>query len=246
MQRINPDAATVEEQQFTEGSPEQGVPATVVTAQWLNGVQEELVKIIEDAGLELDSEDDTQLLRAVQQIAANQSRVETDYIDASAFTPTADGDAPTGTIEGATNGQKYPCRDFAHSADSSVQISYPMPENWDRGTVKAKLIWSPGSGASAGDDVVFILHGGAVSDGEALDMALTTGAGIADQASAEGNLQVSSASAALTIEGTPALGDMIHFRLTRDVSEGTTPMAATCRVIGLLIQYTCNQPVAAW
>lgn len=67
MQRINPDAATVEEQQFTEGSPEQGVPATVVTAQWLNGVQEELVKIIEDAGLELDSEDATQLAAAIFQ-----------------------------------------------------------------------------------------------------------------------------------------------------------------------------------
>ena len=174
------------------------------------------------------------------------TRIETDYLDASAFTPSVDGEAPAGVIEGATNGQKYPCRDFVHAADSSIQISYPMPENWDRGTVKAKLLWSPGAGASAGDDVVFILKGSAVSDGQGLDMAFTTGAGIADQVSADAMLHVSPASAALTIEGTPELGDMIHFQLTRDVSEGTTPMAADCRVIGLLIQYTCNQPAAAW
>lgn len=173
-------------------------------------------------------------------------RYETDYIDASAFTPSADGDAPAGVIETAVNGQKFPCRDFGHEADSAIQISYPMTENWDRGDIKAKILWAPGDGAVAGDDVVFILNGAALSDGDDMDVAFVTGAGLADQVAAAGKVHISAASAALTIEGNPALGDFIHFELTRDVSEGVTPMAAACRVIGLWIQYTCNQPVAAW
>lgn len=39
---------------FTEGDPGTGTQATVVTADWLNGVQEELVSIIEAAGITPD------------------------------------------------------------------------------------------------------------------------------------------------------------------------------------------------
>lgn len=52
---------------FTNGDPGVPTPATTVTAEWLNRVQEELVAVIEDAGLTLDPDDDTQLLQAIDQ-----------------------------------------------------------------------------------------------------------------------------------------------------------------------------------
>ena len=61
MDRINTPTAT-EDRKFTEGNPDQGVPATVVTADWLNDVQEELANFVLGLGLELDSEAQNQLI----------------------------------------------------------------------------------------------------------------------------------------------------------------------------------------
>lgn len=49
---------------FTEGAPGV-VPATVVTADWANAVQEEIAAVIEDRGIALDKPDNAQLLEAI-------------------------------------------------------------------------------------------------------------------------------------------------------------------------------------
>jgi hypothetical protein len=70
MHRIDHSTATIDNR-FTEGDPQQGIPATVVTAKWLNAVQEEVVNVIEDAGMAPDDAEDNQLLAAIdQKIAA--------------------------------------------------------------------------------------------------------------------------------------------------------------------------------
>jgi hypothetical protein len=69
MKRIDHSTAT-EADQFTEGNPSSGVPPTVVTADWLNGIQEEIVAVIEEAGITLDGADQTQLLQAINAMLA--------------------------------------------------------------------------------------------------------------------------------------------------------------------------------
>lgn len=54
---------------FTEGDPVTSVPGTVVTADWLNSVQEEIANVIQGAGDALDKPDNAQLLAAIQVIA---------------------------------------------------------------------------------------------------------------------------------------------------------------------------------
>lgn len=51
--------------EFTSGNPFAAIPATVVGHEWLNSVQRELVKIVEDEGLALDKNDDTQIATAL-------------------------------------------------------------------------------------------------------------------------------------------------------------------------------------
>jgi len=53
---------------FTEGDPVGGVPATVVTDDWLNAVQEEVCGVIEAGGEALDKLDSTQLLEALRRL----------------------------------------------------------------------------------------------------------------------------------------------------------------------------------
>lgn len=50
---------------FTDGDPAVPTPATVVTPEWLNRVQEELCYVIEQAGITLDGSDNTQLHDAI-------------------------------------------------------------------------------------------------------------------------------------------------------------------------------------
>lgn len=72
MHRIDTPTAT-SDGLFTEGDPLVPTPATVVSADWLNSVQEELATIVTNAGLELQKADNTQVLTAILQIIARQS-----------------------------------------------------------------------------------------------------------------------------------------------------------------------------
>lgn len=64
MDRILHSTATPTHQ-FTEGDPETAAPATVVTATWLNGVQGELVHLLELAGITPDAGNLTQVKAAL-------------------------------------------------------------------------------------------------------------------------------------------------------------------------------------
>jgi len=51
---------------FQGGNPQAGVKATIVDADWLNAVQEEISHVIEQAGITLSKTDRTQLAQALQ------------------------------------------------------------------------------------------------------------------------------------------------------------------------------------
>lgn len=68
MHRIDGQGAT-EAGLFTEGNPQTGTPATVVTADWLNDVQENLATVIEEAE-PLEKGNYNQLLLAINTLIA--------------------------------------------------------------------------------------------------------------------------------------------------------------------------------
>lgn len=51
---------------FTKGSPADAIPATVLTDDWANSIQEELAYVIEQAGITLSKTNRTQLRAAIQ------------------------------------------------------------------------------------------------------------------------------------------------------------------------------------
>ena len=69
MKRIDSIGAT-SDRKFTNGDPVTSVPATRVSADWLNTVQEEIASVVEAAGFELDQsgQDTTQLLEAIRSL----------------------------------------------------------------------------------------------------------------------------------------------------------------------------------
>lgn len=174
------------------------------------------------------------------------------WIPASAMIPseTAGAGVLQDVIEYGTNDLTHVVLVFAGLvADSSAEFNVAMSERWDRGTIKAKVYWAPGdAGANVGEYVRFNLAGGAFSDGDALDAALGTAQSMDDQVLADDDLHVTPASAAITVGGTPALGDLLHFKLTRDYdyAGAGTAMDVDARVFGVLIQFGRDQEVSAW
>lgn len=72
MHRIDGPGATVDNK-FTEGDPAAATPATTVTDDWLNDLQENVCKVIEDAGIALSKGSDSQLKTAIANMIANSS-----------------------------------------------------------------------------------------------------------------------------------------------------------------------------
>lgn len=73
MFRIDSPGATVDNK-FTDGNPALGIPATDVSDEWLNSIQEELAYTIEQSGIALNKASTTQLNAAINsRIVAAQS-----------------------------------------------------------------------------------------------------------------------------------------------------------------------------
>jgi len=70
MHKIDGPGATVGNE-WTEGNPAGGIPATTVTDDFMNTIQRELVEVVEGAGLTLNKPDDTQVRQGIQALIAS-------------------------------------------------------------------------------------------------------------------------------------------------------------------------------
>ena len=156
--------------------------------------------------------------------------------------------------EYATNDMMRAYFNFDGATEQYVSFDWVFPEGWDRSTIKAKFYWSSASGSTAGDTVEWEIKAVAVGNDDALDVAYGTAQVISDTLLANdgGDLQITAATPALTVGGTPALGDMVNFKISRNVG-GTDDMTENARLFGVLIQYLVSFPdasgtnaVAAW
>jgi hypothetical protein len=173
---------------------------------------------------------------------------ETIFIPAASMTPTATNGGVGGTKEFATNDINADYIAFDTATEQYAEFQFPMPEGWDRSTIKAKFFWSPTDDTgSTANTVEWGIQAGALSNDDAFDAALGTEQVISDTilVGESGDLHITAATPALTVGGTPALGDLIHFKLYRHVS-GTDDYGANALLWGVWIQYKNTNTVATW
>lgn len=175
--------------------------------------------------------------------------VDTIWLPASMMTALTTAGAAAGATEFATNDIMVSHFAFDDEAEEFVSVNLVMPHDWNLGTVKAKFYWVPASAdGSPTDTVEWKIAAGALSNDDAIDAAPGTAQVISDAVltGENGDLHVSGATPALTIGGTPALGDMIHFKISRNVG-GTDSLAYDAHLVGVLLQYTKGSTAgAAW
>ena len=204
------------------------------------------------AGFDAGADTEVATTKAIRaELDEVQKRYQTFWVPASRMSPTTtNGAAAVATYEFATNGIQYEYMAFAGAGqDEHAVFPVAMPDNWDRGPIKFKVFWTDDKSAntaSVADDVSFYLAAGALSDGDAIDAALGTLQAVVDALTAKADLHVSPASAGVTVGGTPALGDLTFFKLSRDFDYGGTPMAEDAWVSGIQIQYLEDAIPAVW
>ncbi len=166
------------------------------------------------------------------------------WIGAGAMTPATTSGAAPATIETATNDVAYDVYKFDGATAESVWFNLRMPDEWDLGTVKAIFYWEPDTGGSGA--VTWGLAGVATSNDDALDSAPGTEVLVSDSVIAVGDLHITSATAAVTIGGSPALGDLIAFRVRRVPSDAGDTMTQDACLLGVAIQWRegTTEPVA--
>ena len=215
-------------------------------SETIDGVSTSLVMSVDYENLVIYS-DGSNWKKIYHYIPADYATI---WIPAGAFiSNTTNGcDAPVFT-ERATNDIMNEYIAFDATTEEYAGVNFSMPGNWDLGTIKVKFYWSSASGSTTADTVEWEIGGVAISDNDALDVAIGTTQVISDAILANdgADLQVSGATPAVTIAGTPALYDFLSMKISRNVS-GTDDMTEDAWLFGVMIQYATDnlEAMTAW
>ena len=208
--------------------------------EWINNTNTQIASLDESGGLQVDNN----ITASGGSIIGMNYR--TIYVDAGSMVPRVTTGAVAGTEELATNDVTLDYYAFPTGTDAHVQFKMVMPEQWDNGTIKAKFYWKS-SNTDTGT-VAWFIQAVAHADSAVLDTAFGTAVtATADAGSGTDNdLHITAASAAMTVAGTPAEGEMVLFQIYRDVSADN--YNADAHLLGVNIQYReqASTASAAW
>jgi len=163
------------------------------------------------------------------------------YVPASAMIPLLTNGAVAGQTQSTTNLIMYDTMDFNDTVEQAVGFWVTLPDEWDLSTIKVKFHWTSVGGTGT---VKWDIAALALTDSDVIDTALGTEATVTDTLLTADDMHITAASGALTVGGTPALGDPTYFEVTRDV--GTDTLDNDALLLGVQIQYkeSTTSPVA--
>lgn len=165
---------------------------------------------------------------------------QTVWIPAGAMTARTTNGAASGTTESTTNKIMNKVLDFDTTTQEFAQFTVAFPKGWNEGTVTFIPYWTAASGSGG---VTWGLAGVAISDDDVIDAAFGTAQTSADTLIATTDVHVGPESSAITIAGTPAVGDICYFQVNRTVADANDTLAADARLIGIKLIYTIDSTV---
>ena len=109
-----------------------------------------------------------------------------------------------------------------------------MPDNWNAGTITFKAVWTAAAGTPA-QAAEWNLQGRSYANDDAIDQAWGSSVEVSDALIATSDIHYSSESSAVTLAGTPAIGELVQLRAWRDATNDT--LAADAKLIGIKVYY---------
>lgn len=158
------------------------------------------------------------------------------WIPAAQMIPRTTNGAGINTLESsATNKINYDVLEFDSATAEYAQAIVVMPSNYNNGNVTARFYWTATSNSGT-PTVTWGIRGRAYGDNVAIDTALGSVVTVQDTVTTANYMLVSSATAAVTIDGTPAANKAVIFEFSRDPS--VDDLAVDARLLGVEISYT--------
>ncbi len=140
-------------------------------------------------------------------------------------------------VELATNKHNLRVLDFDTAAEEFATFDAVLPKSWNKSTITFAAIWTAASGSGG---VAWGLEAVAASDDDPLDASWGTEVAVTDSLITANHMHRTAASGAVTVGGTPATGDLVHFRVTRVVGNGSDTLGVDARLIGIELTITTS------
>jgi hypothetical protein len=159
------------------------------------------------------------------------------FLSAAGMWPsTTDGAAANAKVEYPTNDVDLYHLDFADGATKLyAQATVVMPSDWDASTVTATFYWTANSTST--NSVLWGCAGRSYGNFETIDQAFGTEQTVQDALNGTANqVAISAATAAITLTGAGA-SELVQFRVSRDPASGSDTLAATARLIGVMLTF---------
>jgi hypothetical protein len=186
-------------------------------------------------------------------LSANQERYGYIWVDAGAMKPTNSTIPEAKTLSFTNTDQQIDAFAFDSASAEPAYFKLTMPDNWDRYPIKAKFYWSclgSGTNASTTNGMRWTLSASAVHSGGVITNLIGTAQGAEITNAGPERLNITPATAAITVSGTPALGDQVFFQVLRTTTATLTTytnIPSDGFLHGVQIQYgLTNTPSAIW
>jgi len=111
-----------------------------------------------------------------------------------------------------------------------------MPSDYDAGTVTAVFYWRSPTGSTS--PAIWGLQGVAYADSDAIDASWGTAQTVSDKNNAKNDMNITSATSAITIGGGPAASELVQFRASRVGSSGSDSLNCTGCLVGVMVTFT--------
>jgi len=168
------------------------------------------------------------------------------WADGGAFIATPSSTAGTASSYGQTrvlsNGVSVSSLVLPEHAtiDSRCTFTWTPPENWNAGTILAKIYWTmqDTTTTSVGDTGAFEVSAVAISNDDTLNASFGTAVAVTDVFIATDDLHVATISGAITVGGSPANADLVQIQINRNAGSDTLEAGSNIELLGIILEYT--------
>lgn len=161
------------------------------------------------------------------------------FIPASSMWPSTTGGSQAINKREVVSGIDIQSLNFDQAASESAQWTMKLPRNWNNGTITFEVDWTAAAGTGT---VTWSIKAFAVSNDDTINTTYGTAVAVTDTLLAANDEHLSPTSAALTIGGTPADSDLLHFQILRDIAD---TLNADAELLGVWLHFTLDAAVAA-
>ena len=169
----------------------------------------------------------------------NNAGTQTIWVPAQAMFGTTTNGADAQAVETTATRPELKVLDFDASTAEYSQFSIAMPKSWNLGTVTYQVFWSPGNTNTG--NCIFGLQGVSCTEGDTADVVFGTAQEVTDAGiGTVEDVQMTAASSAMTIAGSPADDDYTFFQVYRDAADGRDTFTGDARLLGIKLFYTTD------